>query len=230
MIAGLLADAHANLPALSAALARLRRCGAEEFWNLGDLVGYGGFPDQTVSAAREAGMLSIAGNYDRQTLKVQKKLEKWKLTKRPQKWMALEYAYDRLSPENRAYLKGLPKQAEIERGGVRFLLVHGSPESIKENLNPETPQERLEELAGGVTAQVILCGHSHRAYARQAGGKWFVNPGSVGRPFDGVPRAALLWIDPPEGAQPPCGEAESVARMEIGATRVDVYFFRTAWR
>jgi diadenosine tetraphosphatase ApaH/serine/threonine PP2A family protein phosphatase len=77
--------------------------------------------------------------------------------------------------------------------------VHGSPERNDEPLMLDTPEERLSDLAKQVDTDVVLCGHSHRYFARQAQGKWFVNPGSVGRPFDGDPRASYAVIEVKEG-------------------------------
>jgi diadenosine tetraphosphatase ApaH/serine/threonine PP2A family protein phosphatase len=69
--------------------------------------------------------------------------------------------------------------------------------SNEEPLTPDTPARHLRELAQMAEADVIICGHSHRPFARREGGLWFVNPGRVGRPDDGDPRAsyATLQID-----------------------------------
>ena len=73
--------------------------------------------------------------------------------------------------------------------GHRFLLCHGSPESIKECLGEETSEVRLRGWAATCEADVVVCAHSHRAFAKRIKGVWFVNTGTVGRPVDGDPRA-----------------------------------------
>lgn len=85
----------------------------------------------------------------------------------------------------------------MEIGGKNILLTHGSPVSNEEALTPDTPDERLRELAE-LNTDLILCGHSHQAFARQVDSTWFINPGSVGRPDDGDPRTgyAILHVEP----------------------------------
>ena len=58
-----------------------------------------------------------------------------------------------------------------------------------------TPPGRFKELAGKVKENIVLCGHTHEFFRREAGGVTFVNPGSVGRPFDNDPRAAYAILE-----------------------------------
>jgi putative phosphoesterase len=198
----LIGDIHANLPALEAVLAHARAQAVEAVWNIGDFVGYGPDPDEVVTRVRQEKAISIAGNYDLKVLRFPKKKEKWSRTKKPEKFFAFQWAYEQLSPQNRAYLGSLPEEIRLEAGGKQILLTHGSPVSNEEHLEPDTPAERLAELAriaaraGAVN--IIVCGHSHRGFARQEAGVWFINTGSVGRPDDGDPRAcyAVLQLDP----------------------------------
>ncbi len=194
----LIGDIHANLPALEAVLAHARAQGATAIWNVGDFVGYGPYPDEVVRRLQAEHAVSISGNYDLKMLAVKQKKGKWQKTKRPEKLLAFEWAYDHLSPEARAYLGALPQERRFTCGGKRILLTHASPESNEEPLTAATPAERLRELAGKAGAEVIICGHSHQPFARQIDGVWFINTGSVGRPDDGDPRAcyALLQIEP----------------------------------
>ena len=84
-------------------------------------------------------------------------------------------------------------------------MVHGSPVSNEELLEPDTPEERLRELnrlaedEHGVEFDAIIFGHSHQAFTRQVGGTTFINTGSVGRPDDGNPRAAYAILQMGEG-------------------------------
>ena len=190
-----LGDVHANLPALKAVLEHARQAGAEKIWNIGDFTGYGAFPDEAIGTLRQWGAVSITGNYDKKVLKIKKSLEKWSQTKGDLKVMAFNWAYDHLSPESRSYLEKLPEQQEIAELGWKILLCHGSPASINEHLGSLTPQERFGELAAMTPAKIIVCGHSHQAFARQVDGKLFLNTGTVGRPDDGDPRAVYALLD-----------------------------------
>ena len=197
MKVALIGDVHANLPALEAVLAHAHRQGVEAIWNSGDFLGYGAFPNEVVVRLRAEGALSIIGNYDLKVLKFPKQKEKWGKSKHPQKYLAFQWAYEHLSNENRKYLRSLPEEIQMESGGKNILLIHGSPVSNEEALTPDTPDERLRELAA-LKTDLIICGHSHQAFARQVDGTWFINPGSVGRPDDGDPRTAyaILQIGP----------------------------------
>lgn len=86
------------------------------------------------------------------------------------------------------------QQARLRVKGQHVLLVHGSPASIEEGLDAETPKARLRELAALVKDDLVLCAHSHRPFVRRAKGVWLINPGSVGRPDDGDPRASYAIL------------------------------------
>ena len=193
---GVIGDIHANLPALEAVLSDARARGVSALWDVGDAVGYGAFPDEVVSRLRAEGVVSIVGNYDQRVLECAGGTAH--VPRQIQKRLALQWACARLSARNRGYLRTLLPELRMEVEGRRVLMVHGSPSSPKEHLSPDTPRERLRELAAAAGAEVVLCGHSHRPFARKEGGTWFINPGSVGRPDDGDPRASycVLYLNP----------------------------------
>jgi predicted phosphodiesterase len=132
------------------------------------------------------------------------KQDKWQKTKRPEKFLAFRWAYDHLSDESRLFLLGLPEERTLEVEGHPALLIHGSPASAVEPLTPKTPVPRLRSLVRQAASRyqvrfdLVACGHSHLPFARRVGGVWWVNPGSVGRPDDGDPRAsyAMLRVSP----------------------------------
>lgn len=194
----LLGDVHANLPALEAVLAHADSQGCEAYWNIGDFVGYGAFPNEVITRLRKLEAVSILGNYDRKVLQIAKKREKWKDKKPVEKMLAFEWTYDHLLADNRHYLISLPEERMIETEGWKILLTHGSPVSREEHLLPDTPVNRLRELADLTPAQVIIHGHSHVPYARMVDQTWWINTGSVGRPDDGDPRAcyAVMQLSP----------------------------------
>jgi len=105
---------------------------------------------------------------------------------------------EHLKKEGRSSLASLPEHRRLAPGSRRILLCHGSPEAIDEYLDAGTPASRLAAIARTASADVIVSGHAHRPSAREVGGVWFVNTGSVGRPDDGDPRAcyALLQTSP----------------------------------
>ncbi len=195
MKVALFADIHGNFPALQAVWSHARRLGAEDFWNLGDSVGYGPFPSEVLAFLRKEYVLSLRGNYDTKVLRLPERGEKWLGTKRAEKALAFRTCWESLSEEDRNYLEALPEVFRLRYGGKRFFLCHGSPESPGEHLDDSTGEERLQELARATGAAYVLCGHSHLPFDRSAGSVRFINPGSVGRPDDGDPRASYCLLE-----------------------------------
>jgi putative phosphoesterase len=196
MNVALIGDIHANLPALEAVLAHAQAQGAEAIWNVGDFVGYGPFPDEVIERLRREYALSTSGSYDRKVLRFKKRKDKWRRQKPLEKYVACQWAYERLTKKNRRYLRFLSREIRMKVQGRRVLLTHTSPGSGKESLTLDTPQKRLREIGGEARADLIVCGHSHQAFVRQIDDVWFINPGSVGQPRDGNARTsyAILHI------------------------------------
>jgi putative phosphoesterase len=199
---GLLGDVHGNLPALEAVVKHARQQNVEALWNLGDFVGYGPFPEQTVTLLSQIAQFNILGNYDLKVLQFKKKKKKWRWKKHPQKFLAFEWAFAQLPKKCRRYLKSLPTEIKSVLDGTSIFLTHGSPASINEPILPNTPDQRLGELAKIAGTDIIICGHTHIGFSRSVEGVWFINVGSVGRPVDGDPRAgyAVLDLSPQAGA------------------------------
>jgi len=181
MKVALLADAHANLPALQAVLQDVEAAGIRDVWYLGDFVGYGPFPNETVELLRRTAVVSIIGNYDQKVLSFEPNKERFRRKKAPAKYLAFRWAWESLTADNVEYLRSLEETLRLTVGERRVLLTHGSPASVDEHLQTDTPAGRLAELARQADADVIACGHSHQAFTRTADGVTFINPGSVGR-------------------------------------------------
>jgi predicted phosphodiesterase len=179
----LLYDIHGNLPALEAVLRDAEAAGATSYLLGGDYATFGPWPRETVERLdRLPTVARIRGNVDR-----------W-LREEPEvpadaKQLvdtALTVARAALGPALVARLHELPERAEID--GV--LVCHGSPLSDIESFAPEA-QAGEERLLAGEASRTILFGHSHQQFQRPGpSGTLLVNPGSVGMPLDGDPRAA----------------------------------------
>lgn len=190
----LIGDIHGNLPALQAVLAHITTQGAEAIWNVGDSIGYGPFPNEVLDTLQEKDILSIVGNYDLKSLSMPTRKKKWKEKKHPLKLLAFQWAYDSLTPANRNYLRSLPEQRRLKILDKDVLLTHASPVSNKEYVGSSTSKNRLKELALASAADIVICGHSHQAFAGKAKGVHFINTGSVGRPDDGNPNASYAIL------------------------------------
>lgn len=184
---GLLYDVHGNLPALEAVLADARAKGVERFILGGDYALFGAWPAETVARLRELEAAWIRGNGERWTAAPEDAPEPVQgAIARCRELMGEALVGEALVGE----LADLPETHE--RGDT--LYCHGSPRSDVRSFTPE-PGEDEPELLEGVTHGRLVFGHTHLAFARRAGnGVELVNPGSVGMPFDGDPRAAWALL------------------------------------
>jgi len=195
----LIGDVHANLPALEVVLERAHAAAVDAIWNTGDWVGYHAYPDQVVRRLRAENAISVVGNYDQKVVNFPLRKSRWKQHTPKEKFLAFQWAFENLSEESKAYLGQLPAEIRMKVEGVRLLMTHGSPASISEHIDLDTPSSRLREVARDANAEIIMLGHSHTPMDRTEGGVRYVNPGSVGRADDGDPRAAYAILDIAKG-------------------------------
>jgi predicted phosphodiesterase len=200
-------DIHGNWHALEAVLADVDNESVDEVWCLGDLVGYGPQPNRCVDAVRERSSFSLIGNHDLAAIG-RVPLEDFSHDAA----VSAEWTATELEDGARSYLETLEPQGE--RADAQ--LYHGSPRNPVWEYILDEPAVRaaLEQT----TARFVLVGHSHIPIALQlcngnlAGGlarggsdlevqegRWLLNPGSVGQPRDGDPRAAYLLVDTEAG-------------------------------
>jgi putative phosphoesterase len=194
---GIFSDIHGNIQALEAMLADLDSQRPDRIYCLGDLVGYGAFPNEVVDKIRARAIPTIIGNYDdgvgfeREECGCAYKEE----TDRQLGQRSLEWTKAKTTTANKAFLRGLLPHIRFESDGKRVLLVHGSPRKINEYLFEDRPLSSFERLAQSSDADVVMFGHTHVPYTKMVSGVLFVNVGSVGKPKDGDPRACYALID-----------------------------------
>jgi putative phosphoesterase len=194
-----ISDIHGNLPALEATLADIAAQGVEAVYHLGDLVGYNPFPEEVVARIRELGLPGVVGNYDLAVAaEVPDPVGEFLNPAITEMGLAIyRWTRARVGEETRAFLRALPERLSLEINGCRLLLTHGSPRHVREYLRPRLSDEELAPVVQDLEAEVLLIGHTHIPMARRVAGTWIFNPGSVGFPKDGDPRAsyALLSVE-----------------------------------
>ncbi len=204
MRCAILADIHANLAALNAVLDDIAKQGkVDEIWCLGDIVGYGPEPGECISLLKKLKAICVAGNHDRGAIG---KIELNYFN--PTAAEALEWTAEKLTTLDTLYLEELPKT--MDKGD--FMLVHGSPSShLFEYIISTSSATRNFAF---FHTRYCLVGHTHVPLAfRQEGGKvtslllmpgrslildearMIINPGAVGQPRDGDPRASYGIYD-----------------------------------
>jgi predicted phosphodiesterase len=209
-------DIHANQAALEAVLDDAEQFNYEAVWCLGDLVGYGPEPEWCVTRVRllrgQCLLTVLVGNHDWAVLE-KMDVDEFNLEAR----RTILWTRHQLGPESLAWLSDLPKDPVVEQ--EIFTLAHGSPrDSVWEYiLDPFTAKENFESRE--FSTPFCLVGHTHVPvmYVLAAGdptvrvrvpvsgqeialpppgkGRVILNPGSVGQPRDGDPRAAYAMLD-----------------------------------
>jgi putative phosphoesterase len=180
-------DIHGNWPALAAIEEPHDVCLC-----LGDLVDYGPEPARCVRWAMEHAHYAIRGNHDHgvaQGIPVQGENGYRYLTRVSRPWM-----WDALGPDERRYLLQLPVMQRVTLGGRRFLLVHATPRDPLDEYVLKDAQTWARRIQNA-EADVVCVGHSHLQFNLAVDGAVVVNPGSVGQPRDGDPRAAYAIIE-----------------------------------
>jgi putative phosphoesterase len=193
----ILGDIHANFPALDAVVRYVQPERFDWIVNTGDFTVYSTFPNETIKWFRERkNAICIQGNTDRKVLRILKG-KKLKKPGKDEKRVMYFWTSENLDSENITFLKALRKQTDIKVGGLRIGIFHGTLEDPDEELFPTAPESRFRQLAMDSVYRVQIMGHSHVPYYRVVDGVHFINPGSVGRPFDGNPRTsfAILKVD-----------------------------------
>lgn len=204
MRVAIVSDIHGNRQAFDAVLDAISDSDCQELWCLGDLVGYGADPDACVELAREQAAICLGGNHD---LGVRGTLPLEQFSRGAA--LAATWTQETISPETRAYLDGLEPANTDEAVG----LYHASPrDPVWEYVLSPLQAELCLDVQ---PRRVSLIGHSHVAlsFSRFPGesatgetrsadseldlseGEWLLNPGSVGQPRDGDPRAAWLELE-----------------------------------
>ena len=190
----LLGDVHANYPALKAIGQLIKPDRFDRIINTGDFTVYSTFPNETIQWFRKRKKtICILGNTDRKILRILngKKLKK---PKKEEKRVMYFWTSENLDLENITYLKSLPEQTEFTVGGLRIGIFHGTLEDPDEELFPSAPKSRFQKLAKDSPYQIQIMGHSHVPYYKIVDGVHFINPGSVGRMFDGDPRISFAVL------------------------------------
>ena len=201
MRVAVLSDIHSNRPALDAVLSALPEVDA--IWQLGDVVGYGPHPNEVIERLSGSSAAGVRGNHDAAALG-ELDTEWFNLEAR----QAVEWSGSQLTEHARRWLRALPAVTQTEG----FTLVHASPR------DPVWEYVASPSIAAGVfdafETSHCLVGHTHVpvAFRQQHGGietidaamdgtlqlderRTILNPGSVGQPRDGDPRASAMILD-----------------------------------
>lgn len=181
-----ISDVHANLEALEAVLSQAR---GMDLYCLGDLVDYGASPNEVVEMVRREARVVVMGNHDLAAVTGDTSLFNAR-AEISSKWTAKT-----LSGANRDYLRKLPRDWKSTVAAVPAYFAHGSPDDqMWEYVEPSTHHDLFGHYLTKLDVRVIGLGHTHIPYVRREGTGVVFNPGSVGQPRDGDPRASWATV------------------------------------
>ena len=229
MRCALISDIHANLPALEAVLDDIAAHAAvDATYHLGDLVGYGPWPNEATALIRDRGIPGVAGNYDSTVATGYPHCGCRSQGPAEEAQAHESYAWTRahVTPETKQCLGALPFRLDLRpegghlSGGRTIFLFHATPTLSTVYWTEDRPDDFAAKMAGLVGAKagdVLAFGHTHRPWQRELAGIHFVNAGSVGRPKDGDWRAGYVVLEAGEAG---VGDVE-FRRVEYDVARAD---------
>lgn len=200
----LISDIHGNLPALDAVLSDIDAQGVGAIYHIGDLVGYGPWPNEVVARIVERGIAGVAGNYDSTVARAYKHCgcRYENASQEAMSHQSYAWTLQRVTAQTREVLATLPFRVDIRPFGGHLsrptvTLVHGNDVLNTVYVTEDRSDEFLAEMGrrlGARNGDVIAFGHTHKPWERTVDEVRFVNTGSVGRPKDGDWRAGYVVL------------------------------------
>jgi putative phosphoesterase len=182
----IISDIHSNLPALQVVLEQIEKEGVDRILCAGDIVGYGPFPNEVIERLMKIELTTILGNHDRAVLS--RDSSNMNIQAQDAVWWTIE----NLKQEGQDYLARLSPKESFSWNGLSIAIFHGSPRSDDEYIPEESADDELLELA---KSDFLVLGHTHVPFVRSLDIGTVVNPGSIGQPRDGDPRASFAIYD-----------------------------------
>jgi protein phosphatase len=195
-----ISDIHGNLPALEAVYKDIRKRGIKRTICLGDLVGKGPQPAETVDLVREMCEVTLQGNWDHKI-------------NQPTDNQAVRWQQERLDADKLRYLNDLPFSFDLQLSGKWLRFMHASAQSVYHRVSRSASKKEKRamfestEMTGlpaesyaGRSLDVVGYGDIHVPYVQMLknkakAGLLLFNTGSVGAPYDGIPQASYAILE-----------------------------------
>ena len=181
-----ISDVHANLEAFESVLAEAKGL---DILCLGDLVDYGANPNEVVELVRRRGIKSVMGNHDWAALNGDTSMFNARAA------MSSVWTRAHLTGQNLEFIRTLVPEFRTELEGTAAYFTHGSPDDrLWEYVDPRTHSDLFGFYLSKLKVGLIGLGHTHVPYVWEERGKVVFNPGSVGQPRDGDPKASFAVL------------------------------------
>lgn len=188
-----ISDIHSNIHALKKVMEDIEKENVDRIICCGDIVGYNAFPSECLAVVKEKTVDSVLGNHDYATITGDTG------------WFneygvaGVNYCRSVLSKEEINFLKRLKTSMYLDVEDLKIYVTHGSPrDEIFEYVFPDVRDELLLQFAEMTDADILVFGHTHIPMERKVKDHIFLNPGSVGQPRDGNPKASYMILDTDE--------------------------------
>ena len=187
----IISDIHSNIHALEAVLEEIEASSPEKILCAGDVVGYCAHPNECCGHMRRLGAVAVLGNHDLGAL------TRGIGGMNPYAGAAALWTSERLDGPSREYLSSLPRSARSEAGAGKVMSVfHGSDSDPDEYVYEQSVERSILDRTD---SWAVVLGHTHVPFVRTFDTGAVVNPGSVGQPRDGDPRASFALLDTEAG-------------------------------
>ncbi|HIH01652.1 TPA: metallophosphoesterase family protein [Thermoplasmata archaeon] len=191
MRVGVVSDIHSNKFALEVVLERLEELAPDSIVCAGDIVGYGAHPDECCRIAADFFDAVVQGNHDAAVLSGETS------GMNPYAAAAALWTRDKLSPDSKALLGSLRTSSALDSGNGRVSIFHGSDRDRDEYVHEEMVDP---DILARNDSRFIVLGHTHVPFVCGFPSGLVLNPGAVGQPRDGDPRASFALLDTEESA------------------------------
>lgn len=196
----ILSDIHGNLHALECVL---KRTPHDLVICCGDLVVGYPFAEQCIGVFRRIGARVCMGNHDF-VIAHDRKVSPQLYSKYAHLATELDRSTDLtrecIGESSKAYLKTLPREQHVKVESTTFYMNHTIPgHSLHHYIPPDTSEQEMIDYYDGIQADILITGHTHIPYVKKIGHRLLINPGSVGEPRDGDPRACFAVFDTSTG-------------------------------
>ncbi|MDE0139845.1 MAG: metallophosphoesterase family protein [Caldilineaceae bacterium] len=204
-----LGDIHGNLPALESVLADIDKKSPDAVFLLGDLINRCPWTLDVLDLLRQREWLSVQGNHDLVLAQLNTP-EGSPLFDNRSRFPNIHWTWQQLRPLDLSYLRNLPHDLLIEIDEAPPLrLFHGLPDNLFAGIVPNADEGSVAAQVAVYDEPILICGHTHQpmdrtitvahspaqSLAPEMGQQRILNPGSVGMPYNGDPRAHYLLLD-----------------------------------
>jgi predicted phosphodiesterase len=190
-----LADIHSNLPALEAVRADLLQMTPDMVFLAGDQVNRCPWPNEVLDLIETEGWPAIYGNHELAIGALGTPAGHPVFNNR-QRFADMWWTLAQLTPEHLAQIRELPAERRIANtGGPPIRLLHGLRDNPFEGISPKLSDIQIASKLEDIGESVVITAHTHVQFARTVEGRLVLNPGSVGMPYNGDPRAQYMLLD-----------------------------------